>query len=65
MSATLIARQDKAEAWQIGDEVFIRRGPGPMDVDGTPSGVRWECSRTHWDRYFDTVWSPVGWTKES
>ena len=47
------------EFYQIGGEVF-RVGKGWVpDAHGVPMGLRWECSRSHFDRHRESVYSWV------
>lgn len=39
------------EFWAVGDEVYRAAGNSPQDSDGVPLGMRWECSRAHYDFY--------------
>lgn len=64
MKAQPIATTDSVSYWQIGNDVF--RAPFPWgvaamlesnyDVYGHPLGKRWECTRSHWNR-FRTIYS--------
>ena len=47
----------RTEWWTNGADMFQRRVVPPLltNVDGTPAGLRWECSRAHWGRYRKTV----------
>lgn len=45
------------EAFEQGGEVFFAPSSNPIDIHGYRQGARWECSRTHWDRYFDAVFA--------
>lgn len=60
----LIARNGAAEAWLIGNDVYVRQTSGPMDTLGLPQGVRWESSLLHWELYFLLVRVPEGWERE-
>ncbi len=42
------------EAYEQDGEIYIASVHNAIDVDGYRHG-RWECSRKHWDRYYDTV----------
>jgi hypothetical protein len=55
--------QAKMEAWQIGNDIYLVKLPFEMDVNGHPMGMRWECSKTQWDHFFNTVHGPRGWKK--
>jgi hypothetical protein len=47
------------EFHQVGTDVY-RVGKGWVaDVRGIPMGMRWECSRSHFDRYRASVYSWV------
>lgn len=48
-------------AFDIAGEVYITPAAPEMDTCGMPMGARWESSRSHWDRYFETVHAPAGW----
>jgi hypothetical protein len=57
----IIAHGDNRNAWLIGTDVFIAPANAPLDIDGNPMGSRWECSKTHFDRYRETVFH---WLKD-
>lgn len=46
-----LARAQTCEFWQIGTAVYRVKSPEVRDVWGAPSDRRWECTRSHWDRY--------------
>ncbi len=51
------------EFHQVDDEVY-RVGKGWVaDVHGLPMGMRWECSRGHFDRYRESVYSWISSVK--
>lgn len=62
-----IASQGARTAWTDGQTVAIVDGvpvwPARM-FDAFPVNSRWECSFTHWNRYFASVHAPVGWCDE-
>lgn len=58
-----IAERGEATAWAFEGEVYIAYTT-PTWGNGTctvPVNSRWECSVTHWRRYFPTVHAPAGW----
>ena len=51
MNASLIARSERIEFWNIGTEVYRVPAGSPLDHKGIPLGYRWECSLWHWNHY--------------
>lgn len=45
------------EAFEQCGEIFISPADRPLDIHGRRQGARWECSRAHWDRYYDTLYA--------
>lgn len=45
------------EAFEQSGEVFIAPADRPIDIHGYRQGARWECSRSHWNRYYDAVFA--------
>lgn len=46
------------EAFEQDGEVFLAPTHAPIGLDGYRQGGRWECSRPHWDRYFEAIFKP-------
>lgn len=42
------------EAFVLKDEVYIAPTHNPISTYGYRLG-RWECSKAHWDRYYDAI----------
>lgn len=45
------------EAFEECGEVFLAPTDRPLDIQGRRQGARWVCSRSHWDRHFDTLFA--------
>lgn len=51
------------EAFEQSGEVFIAPSDRPLDIHGFRQGARWECSRAHWNRYFNQIFADRIWAR--
>lgn len=42
-------------AWQVGSDIYIGSESGGIEAS------RWESTRSHWDRWFESIHQPNGW----
>lgn len=56
------SEDNEIEFHQVKDEVYRVKKGWLLDVNGTPMGMRWECSITQWEKYRNSVY---GWVLTS
>ena len=63
MKATLFARNKHSELWERGGELYRVAIGSPKDGDGTPQGMRWECSVSHYEYFADVMEDHYGYER--